>query len=198
MNKILIILLTLLISSQVFGQEKIYFDENWLETDAENADYYRIINPRGDLFFIQDFYISDSLQFEGLSSTPIDPLNLEGIVIWYYENGNISKTSNFQAGIPHGQLTQNFEDGSVQGIANYLKGEVDGLFTEYYSNGILMGTAIYKKGKLHGDYSRYYENGNIAEIATYKNDELNGTIINYNLDGSVSETSFYKNGKLIK
>ncbi len=77
-------LLALVLSINVYAQEKTYFDENWEKTTQENMEYYRETTPKGKLTLIKDFYKNGTLQMEGLASdtTPSNEV-FEGKVTWY-------------------------------------------------------------------------------------------------------------------
>lgn len=47
------------------AQNKIFFDKDWKETQEINAVYYRVVEPKGKLFYIKDYFIDGSKQYEG-------------------------------------------------------------------------------------------------------------------------------------
>ncbi|MGL6125763.1 MAG: membrane-binding protein, partial [Chryseobacterium artocarpi] len=76
-------LLALVLSINVYAQERTYFDENWDKTTKENMEYYRETTAKGKLTLIKDFYKNGTLQMEGLASdtTPSNEV-FDGKVTW--------------------------------------------------------------------------------------------------------------------
>ncbi|QPQ50685.1 hypothetical protein H3Z85_14780 [Chryseobacterium indologenes] len=60
--------IALVLSMNVYGQEKTYFDENWEKTTQDKMEYYRESTSKGKLTLIKDFYKNGTLQMEGLAS----------------------------------------------------------------------------------------------------------------------------------
>ena len=123
-------------------------------------------------FSIKDYYKSGELQFEGISTTNSEPLNLEGSAIWYYGNGNISQK------------------------AAYINNVNNDSLIEYYDDGAIKSYSFYKDGKLENSQVQYYPDGSIAAKAGYINGELNGQILKYSAPGELGYKAEYENGVL--
>ncbi|AZA82890.1 membrane-binding protein [Chryseobacterium lactis] len=92
-------LLALVLSINVYAQEKTYFDENWEKTTQDKMEYYRETSPKGKLTLIKDFYKDGKLQMEGLASdtTPNNEV-FDGKVTWYTPEGKIISATTFSNG----------------------------------------------------------------------------------------------------
>ncbi len=92
-------LLALILSVNVYAQEKTYFDENWEQTTQDNMEYYRETLPKGQLTLIKDFYKDGTLQMEGLASdtTPNSEV-YDGKVTWYTPEGKVLNTATYSKG----------------------------------------------------------------------------------------------------
>lgn len=166
--------------------DTIWYDTYWSEASKENAAYYRPSpKPKGDGFWVTDYYISGAKQMEGLSKQKDHDI-FEGAVTWFAENGEITQR------------------------ANYKEGELDGEFTSY-TNGKEIAKAIYKNNKIESGtaisyreiwqcyFLREYQNGKPIKEIVYEEAPDKGTRIETSLEvGGLLKTKNYdKNGALI-
>ncbi|WP_213278566.1 membrane-binding protein [Chryseobacterium indologenes] len=176
-------LLALVLSINVYAQEKTYFDENWEKTTQDNMEYYRETTPKGKLTLIKDFYKDGKLQMEGLASdtTPNSEV-FDGKVTWYTP------------------------EGKVLNFATYSNGQQVGPAQTYDMNGRLTEDVVYKAdGNFSGKMFSYkdaeegmdfnilveYENSTPVKTTVYDNDIKgirNETIIDKD---SNTETKYY-------
>lgn len=120
-------LLALVLSINVYAQEKTYFDENWEKTTQDNMEYYRETTPKGKFTLIKDFYKDGKLQMEGLASdiTPNSEV-FDGKVTWYTPEGKIMSTVNYSNGKQVG-ASQSYDDKGR--ITEDMVYKADGNFT---------------------------------------------------------------------
>lgn len=172
-------LLALVLSINVYSQEKTYFDENWEKTTKENMEYYRETSSKGKLTLIKDFYKNGTLQMEGLASdtTPSSEV-FDGKVTWYTP------------------------EGKVMSIVTYSKGKQIGLSQSYDAKGRLIEDMIYKDDGIFSGKSfsykdpenEYYYNS----ITVYENSIPSQTIIyDEDIKGIRSETTTSKDGNYV-
>jgi len=153
--------------------DTIWYNSNWNIALERDAAFYRLPpqkQERGYLF--KDYYMSGKKQMEGIS-LKINKEIYDGLVIWYYENGNI-----FQK-------------------VNYVNGVLEGERKIYFKNGILKTKMTYIKGKKEGKWKGYYENGKLNKIGFFKNDKNNGKFKSYYKDGELQTEGKYLNGKKV-
>ncbi|MGU3373962.1 membrane-binding protein [Chryseobacterium sp. M5A1_1a] len=169
-------LLALVLSINIYAQEKTYFDENWEKTTKENMEYYRETSAKGKLTLIKDFYKNGTLQMEGLASdtTPSNEV-FDGKVTWYTT------------------------EGKVMSMVTYSNGKQVGPSQSYDDKGRLLEDMVYKadgtfSGKMFGykdPESEYYYNS----ITVYENSIPTQTIIyDEDIKGIRTETIMGKDG----
>lgn len=152
-NTVLLLFISLLVSQITFGQqEKVYYDSEWKVTNKSKAEFYRLITfdekgkPKGK---VKDYFINGTLQWEGYLSYADKYENskdsIEGVSIWYHDNGNKS-------------MQTNTVDGKLEGVREY-----------YHRNGNISGRTNFKNGKLHGNSISYYESGKIQRKIVFVN-----------------------------
>lgn len=163
-------------------QDTIYYALNWKETIKDSAAFFRPpVRKEGNLFRVEDYFISGQLQMSGLSKT-IDKTNWQGKVSWYNA------------------------DGSLQQEGSYKNNKLDGKFISFQNKKKLV--AIYKGGYfVEGSQNRaqgrnnYYaeiKNDTVVEIV-YDNDIKGIRYENYSLRKGTQFLSKYydEKGKLI-
>lgn len=172
-------LLALVLSINVYAQEKTYFDENWEKTNKENMEYYREMSPKGKLTLIKDFYKNGTLQMEGLASdtTPSNEV-FDGKVTWYTP------------------------EGKVMSVVNYSNGKQVGVSQSYDVKGRLMEDMVYKAdGTFSGKMFSYKDPENeyyYNTLTIYENSAPTQTIIyDEDIKGIRSETITGKDGNYV-
>ena len=84
---------------------------------------------------------------------------VDGISIWWYENGQKSSEINYKDGIYHGSYKTWYENGQKKVESTYKDGERDGLYTNWYENGHKKREWTYKDGKTIGRGKYWNEDG---------------------------------------
>ncbi|MCD8421708.1 trypsin-like peptidase domain-containing protein [Tenacibaculum finnmarkense] len=154
-NTVLLLFISLFVSQITFSQqEKVYYNSEWKVTNKSKAKFYRLITfdekgkPKGK---VKDYFMNGNLQWEGYLSYADKYENskdsIEGVSIWYYDNGNKS-------------MQTNTVDGKLEGREYYHK------------NGNISGRSNFKNGKLEGDTFSYYESGKIKRKYKYVNGQM--------------------------
>lgn len=115
---------------QKHGKWIEYFDEKWQPIENQkDASYFRLVEytkgvPVG---ITRDFFKLGQLQWVG-KLTSIMPDKMEGWVKWYYENGNIQKVANYEAGVLQNEMYEFYENGKLQIFHKFKNGkEIQGV-----------------------------------------------------------------------
>lgn len=183
-------LLALVLSINVYAQEKTYFDENWEKTTQDKMEYYRETTPKGKLTLIKDFYKDGKLQMEGLASdtTPNSEV-FDGKVTWYTPEGKIMSTTTFSNGKQIG-VSQSYDE--------------KGRLTEdvvYKADGTYDGKAfVYKDPENEYFYNSIttYEKSLPVKTIVYDEDVKGIRYETYSSKDGSNETKYYgEKGKLI-
>ncbi|MBA2612989.1 MAG: hypothetical protein H0U95_13535 [Bacteroidetes bacterium] len=139
---------------------------------------------------------------------------LNGKIIYFCKNGNISSIYNYINGKKEGvQLSFYDAFGSIRNVSNYKDGQIEGRLMEFYENGDTSlvseyssgqlnkkityshnnkrsNLVTYKAGKRHGPTILYHKNGNIEYTCTYQDDKMYGLRMCYDPAGNTSEGNF--------
>ena len=139
MQRILVTIFLTIFAAGIYAQDIVYFDKKGKGTSQEEAYYYRK-KETGNSY--KSVYVNGgSPYFEGeITSASNTDENLNkyfGKCKWYYKNGNLKSTKNFNdAGIEDGQTTLYYESGKVWKEIDYTKGEIKGnRYIEYTEDG---------------------------------------------------------------
>ena len=121
----IIVLLLILFSSKIFGQnKKIFFDKKWKETiDSVGAEYYRIVNKTKDglnhnIYNVEDFYKNDAIQMQGTFQDE-DLKVKNGLFVWFYKNGNKQTVALYNGNKKNGELQKFYENGALKRVEIY-------------------------------------------------------------------------------
>ncbi len=125
-------------------------------------------------------------QFSSIDPYDSGKLVAEGVVTWYYPNGNVQETCVFSNGVGNGEYTTYYEDKSVRSKGRFLNGKLEGTSTVYYADGKVSSIENYKDGIFHGPYSQYDQNGTLIKQAFYENGLATGKLTQKNSNGVVT------------
>ncbi|QZK90586.1 energy transducer TonB [Flavobacterium sp. CHNK8] len=119
--------LILLISFNVFAQNKIYFTEDFKELpNAETAKYYSIYEQKDKATIRTTFYINDTIYSKDNYSN-YKKRQIDGTSERWYANGKKEYLAIYVKGKQEGPQTRYYESGKVKRIENFLNGSfVDG------------------------------------------------------------------------
>lgn len=196
MKKYILFISMFLFTGTSFCQNIIYFDENWeVVKDKENANFYRkIFYLKSDsLYKIEDYYISDSIQMKGLFHDPQAEFK-EGLVRWYYENGNVKTEAFYVFDEIKGLRRTYYSNGQIEELRNYLL-EYDSIDYEIKELFDKEGDTLVYNGT--GQYIKYYDNNNIKIKGQLENGLKIGKWESWRKNGQLHYREYYNsNGQL--
>lgn len=189
----------LLASIALFAQENknktIFLNAGHKITDIKDYKYIRIVEDykaEKTLYTINEYFKSGKMSMSAFSSDR-DNLNLEGIRIDYYENGNKRKQSNYVNNKLNGLQIEWYESGEKkleqEIIWNDKRKDFDTKLFQFWNNEgqqlIINGNGQYEKtdkelyesgeikeGKRNGTWTGKYFKLNFTFIESYENGEL--------------------------
>jgi len=219
--KIILNIILLSISINVYCQQKIYYNENWKITESiSEASFYKVIKldkNNQPIGLVRDYFITGEIQWEGrfLYFDKLDESKnvYDGLIIWFFKNGKKQRQSTFKDGKENGITTYWYDDGTIaRKIEEFKNGLPTGTITDYYEDGREKAQYKYTDGIQTEDGRLYFYNNNKTTILIGTLDNYGtptGIIENYDKDGNLYEQSnmingefygfskFIKNGKII-
>lgn len=180
MKHILLLVLFVIISICALSQERIdtayYNNLGQRVSSPVFADYYVLsIYPTDStkLGIFKDFYLSGELRKEGHFLT-IDTLDdhrmiLDGEIVSYFKNGNISGKSNYSAGVLDGEYLQYDKDGRLEMHTFYVDGKLSGIHKIYREDGSCQIVEYYAGQPVHDYYLLADSNGNTLKFRISNN-----------------------------
>jgi S1-C subfamily serine protease len=141
----LILLLSVLFSCSLFGQNKLYYDVEWRATSAQNATYYRVYtNNIADT--VKDYYTTGEIESKGIALV-LDTVDDVGSV-W------------------KGIKTSYYRDGTLMAVDCFNSlGKRDSISRHYYETGKLKQELNYKNGFAVGKYYKEWDEfGNLEKV----------------------------------
>ena len=144
------------------------------------------------------YWMSGELQSEG-EFISIDKYNHENSVFNstckdYYKNGKIREIIPYRTGKIHGKAFQYYEEGNLSQSTEFEDGKREGEETLYYPNGKIQSIAFFKNDSFHGIVKTYNEDGKIERQGEFKNGLLDGDEIFYYDNGVTQSIIPYVNG----
>ncbi len=174
----LIIIVLFVFPSAVKGQiilDTMYFDQNWEQSSAQDANYYRIVSTdttTGSFrFFVKDYYPSGQVQMTGTYNS-IRPDNKDGHFIYYFDNGQQQRVCFYKENTLNGTFREWYRSGKLKNEQEYKNGLLNGSFKSWREDGSLKQEARYVKGGESGNFKTYYENGQLTRNDLYEDDKL--------------------------
>ena len=174
----LIIIVLFVFPSAVKGQiilDTMYFDQNWEQSSAQDANYYRIVSTdttTGSFrFFVKDYYPSGQVQMTGTYNS-IRPDNKDGHFIYYFDNGQQQRVCFYKENTLNGTFREWYRSGKLKNEQEYKNGLLNGSFKSWREDGSLKQEARYVKGGKSGNFKTYYENGQLTRNDLYEDDKL--------------------------
>ena len=141
---------------------------------------------------VESNYTGEPLSASSVVS--IDQATWEKIIEFNEENrGFDSRTGNFL----EGKIMVYGDDGQLSGVYNYKDGRPHGSSEDYYPNGVVSLSVTYLHGKKHGKEEWFSEDGSTTYEANFKEDVMDGPEITWSEEGAYTEI-IYSNGKVVE
>ena len=147
-------------TSSITAQKTIWFDANWNQTDETKAEYYRPMPKRiKNGYWIIDYYKNGQVRMEGFSKiSKLGKEEFEGLVIYYYQNGNASHKANYKRGNLHGLRKVFYESGELKEQGRYDHGKRSGMWKTFYKNGKINEKGKYRDNEKSGIWKTFHKN----------------------------------------
>ena len=183
---------TLLIGCLIFStstalaqdeKDTIWYDANWNVSTKNQASYFRpqpVKKNKG--YWWIDHYMSGAKQMEALSLHENDEF-FEGLVTWYYENGNVMQTVNYKDNVFIDERKDYHEGGTLKSQYSYTNGLIDGDWVGYHENSKLSESGKYLSGQRNGIWKEYHKNGKLKGEGNYTDSKKTGIWKMYFYDG---------------
>lgn len=100
----MLLLIGLIVSSQSANQpDTILYNSDWHKVENEkDASYLQIIKYEDEKIFMTNFYMPSRKLYNHGEVYQLRPFMHQGLVHWYYENGQIKKQARYQNGVSVG------------------------------------------------------------------------------------------------
>jgi antitoxin component YwqK of YwqJK toxin-antitoxin module len=187
MKKFVLLLVAISSLTRAIAQtDTTFFNSVWEPCEKSQAAYYRLpVVPSGEGYLVCDFFISGAKQFEGLTLYA-DSDVYQGKATWFYENGMIEQTAEYENGIKQGEFINFDKQGNIITKGIYKDDSpFDGNF--YQTSEYISQTTTYSNGELVSAESFEPTSASKAKISiTVTDSELqNGEIVYYNQKGEL-------------
>lgn len=109
------------------AQDTLYLDKEYQEVEPVNAQYYRIDErkgPEGKDITRKTYWIHKQIKSERSLKEKKGQLIPQGLQRFWYEDGQLYYTENFQKGKRHGDLIAFWQDGSKRRHDHFKKGKL--------------------------------------------------------------------------
>ena len=184
------------------GQIIAYFDKDnhTIETPEQAYIYRKYLGKTPeDYYIIQNFYQnSDKKQSDPITvQSTVDFLSrplktVEGLVIYWYENGQKMIEWNYLNGKLNGTQIHWYENGQKKSVSHYKNGEDNGLFTEWFENGNKRVEVNRENGAANGLTIEWYEDGSKKAETMWKNGTLEGRNVEWYPNKQKKSEKHYK------
>lgn len=188
----LIVIVTVFNSAISQTKDTIFFDKSWKHTTKDKAEYYRPLPSKKneDLYVIEDFYINGQKQMLAFSKS-IDSDIYQGKATWFYENGEIKITSEYNNGKLNGSSIRYKLDGSILTKGTYIDDGYSEGFFYYEQCDCPEKTEEFKNGLLVSRYVYYEDGSTLAEKQFYDEYEDLQKSIFYSKEGKTIGEVYY-------
>ena len=148
-------------------KDTLWFDANWNASTKNQASYFRPQPTKKDKGYLwKDYYLSGAKQMEAVSLKENEEV-FDGIATWYFENGNVMQTVNYQNNLKVGERKNYHESGSLKSQYSYINDNIEGVWVGYHENAKLSESGTYKSGLRNGQWKEYHKNGKLKGEGSY-------------------------------
>ncbi|WP_346883744.1 hypothetical protein [uncultured Algibacter sp.] len=194
-KNIILLFFLFTIHQTVYSQEKdtLCYTINWSKTTKAFATYFRPLPliKKDSLFLIKDYFIDGQLQMQGLSSSNTKDI-FEGLVTWYYKNGNKKTERHYKKGKQDGRIKGFFEDGTLKSDGQ-VKNNVFTSGTFIYTCNCPFKVTKYKNQSITERLSYYKDTKTVAERQLIEYFDQVKKSIYYDRKGNEIASVNYKN-----
>ncbi len=108
-----------------FLNDTTYFDSDWKQTLAgsNDAQYFRTFERKQSDIQLSNWYISNGQLLNTGLVFQMNPLKYQGLVKWYFDNGQVQRIASFDKGVNVGEEFFYKENGSPESHFLYKDGE---------------------------------------------------------------------------
>ncbi len=92
---------------------------------------------------LEQINIRNGIAYKVNSDTPFS-----GVMVEYYENGQINRKENCKDGKLNGEWVKYYENGQIESKGNCKDGKLDGEWVKYYENGQIESKGKYIDGEM--------------------------------------------------
>jgi antitoxin component YwqK of YwqJK toxin-antitoxin module len=120
----------------------------------------------------------------------------EGLHEAFHTGGSKSEESNYKNGVLRGEQIFYYENGQIQETRNFDEsGSFSGAYKSYHENGNLKSEGQYENGAMNGKWKFFFKTGSIKEIVFFRNNVENGPFVEYHENGKLRYEGTYLNEK---
>lgn len=169
---------------------KQFYDENWFESDAQEAAYYRLgyKDSLGDWDgVVEDYYLSGAIQMKGRLYKGLR----QGIFIYYNEDSSYVSAGRYRQDTPIGKWENYFQNGQLASEIRYV--ETGSVIENMWDS--LGNQQVVNK---NGIEAYQYPNGQVEYKRTIKDGLTEGYVESYYENGDLNYKEYYEKGELIK
>jgi hypothetical protein len=164
--KIILFVFFIALTQLLYGQDTIFYDNDWKVAKKTNASFYRIVLASQGAFVVKDYYINNVLQMTGQSSLR-DSLVMQGEFNYYNEKGSLVETTNFLNNVKQGKSISYFDNGQLKRVTHFVNGDFNGETIYYTSNGVMIGKGEAKDNYWYGKWESYKGDGSFSHYLYY-------------------------------
>ena len=123
----------------------------------------------------------------------------DGIIEYYYTNGNIQAIVNYKFGKLNGSFKSYYANGAIQSEGYFKNNKRKGFWKFYFQDGKVKQKSNYRYGKLRGYFRSYYKSGQMKSEGNFIDiEEKQGLWKYYDKNGKLREEQVYKDGTLVE
>jgi antitoxin component YwqK of YwqJK toxin-antitoxin module len=136
MRKVILLSIFTVISLSVHPQKlkTFYINAKGEKSSKLNAKFKRTVQNQNDMWFVQDYYLNDSLRMIG-NFLDKNLTQKSGTFKHYRINGKMMRTNDWKDGLKHGNQKNYYFTGNISRSSHYNMGEVTGKWVWYNEDG---------------------------------------------------------------
>ncbi|MCU0370901.1 MAG: toxin-antitoxin system YwqK family antitoxin [Bacteroidales bacterium] len=123
---------------------------------------------------------------------------LHGLARFWYENGNLELTGEYENGVLNGKLSRYRENGIIESEDIYVDGKLNGMCRTFHYNGNVLSEMPYVNDTLHGMSRQFDDVGQIMIEGNYERGYFEGKWIYHDRLGNINGEAEFKQGTGLK